>query len=145
MKKFQFTLDKLCRYKNQILDTQKNHLCQLRQAQRELESRMERLTAGMEEADDRLKEEQRVGTTIGKIRIYEYRIQNIRSQAAQLRLEIKRAEIEVEKQLQAVLAATQEVAGLDKLREQQLEEYRKEQLRAEETAVEEFISAKLAG
>ena len=75
--------------------------------------------------------------------MYEYEKDSIRNQLKQLRIEQKRAEIEVDRQVKVVVAASQEVAGLDKLKEKQLEEYQHQVAKADEDFISEYISGKL--
>ena len=52
------------------------------------------------------------------------------------------AKLEVKRQVQVVVQATQEVSKLDKLQDKQLEEYRKMVMKAEELEIEEFVSSR---
>ena len=56
------------------------------------------------------------------------------------RHQILMKEREIERQLEAVVQATQEVSKLDKLEEHQLEEYRAAEQKETELFIEEFVS-----
>ena len=49
-------------------------------------------------------------------------------------------EVQIEKQLGVVVEATKEVSSLEKLEEKQLEEYKKDLQKAEETFISEYVS-----
>ena len=73
---------------------------------------------------------------------YESQRTNIRRQIEQLKKEQALAKLEVKRQVQVVVQATQEVSKLDKLQDKQLEEYRKMVMKAEELEIEEFVSSR---
>ena len=52
--------------------------------------------------------------------------------------------MKIEKQRRNVVRLSQEVSGLDKLEDQQLEEYKKLLAKENETSVEEFLSFKMS-
>lgn len=144
MKKFEFTLGKLLHYKDQVLETEKNTLKQRQQEKNQIEQKIKDYTEELFVTDKNLKEQQRKGITISKVRLYEYQIDNLRYQLKQLKMKLRLAEIEVEKQVKVVVSASQEVNSLEKLQAKQYEEYQKEVARADESLISEFVSAKLA-
>ena len=70
-------------------------------------------------------------------------MENTAKQLEELNIELKKAEEEVQKQREIVISASQEVSGLDKLEEKQLEEYRHEVNKENETEINEQITSKL--
>lgn len=143
MKKFSFTLGRLLDYKDQVLETEKNTLRQLHQKKYEIDSSIENLEKLFAETDRKQKEKEAAGIFVGQLRVYEYEKDSIRRQLKQLRAEQRRAELEVERQVKVVVAASQEVTGLDKLKEKQLEEYQHQLAKADEDFISEYISGKL--
>lgn len=143
MKRFVFTLNKLQSYKEQVLDLEKNKLAQLQREKARIEGKLETLHEAIAQTDRELKERQREGVTITEVRTYDFQIENMRFQIRQARIDLQTATERVEQQLQVVVTASQEVAGLDKLEEHQREEYRYEAARAEETVLAEYISTRL--
>lgn len=143
MKKFHFSLGRMLDYKEQLLDKEKNTLAQLRAHKQRLEDKIDRLTAEANALGETARAESRAGITAVKLHGYEFQISNIREQIKALRVEFKTMEALVENQLKVVLAATQEVSGLEKLKEKQLEEYNYAQTKAEELVISEFISSQL--
>ena len=89
-----------------------------------------------------MRQEQERGITAFQLLSYESQRTNIRRQIEQLKKEQALAKLEVKRQVQVVVQATQEVSKLDKLQDKQLEEYRKMVMKAEELEIEEFVSSR---
>ena len=143
MKKFEFTLSKMLDYKDQVLDKEKNALMQLRNQKNKIDEKILSLENEAVRVGNQYQEESQKGITAIQIRCYDFQLENIRRQVAQLKQEQKVMAIAVERQLQVVIALSQEVSGLDKLQEKQLEEYNYLQARADETFISEYISGNL--
>lgn len=143
MKKFRFTLDKMLQFKNQILDREKNHLGQLQMRQNAIEQHIFSLEKYQVELGGEIACEQRKGVTAVQLQFYGMQIQNIRTQLHVLYEDLKKAEKETSEQRDVVIKASQEVFGLNKLYEKQLSEYKKNQEKAEQNLILEYISADL--
>ncbi|MEM1485256.1 flagellar export protein FliJ [Oscillospiraceae bacterium PP1C4] len=143
MKKFEFTLSRMHDYKEQLLDKEKNTLSQLRAQKNRIDDKILALEQEFEIVSKAMQEETKDGITVLKIKCYNFQMENMRRQLKQLRSEQKLMASAVENQLKIVIAASQEVAGLEKLKEKQQEEYNIVQTRAEELVVSEYISSKL--
>lgn len=140
MKKFQFKLETVLDYKQQVLSSlQTEHgsiLAQLR-AQEEM---LEKLEQQYYDMDQQFTERKTEGMSILDALSYE---QYLRAMERQLqeenqRLEeIKQAEEAKRKQ---VVVAKQDTSSIEKLREKKLELYRKSIQKDEETMIEEFVS-----
>ncbi|MCI8441164.1 MAG: hypothetical protein HFG27_01335 [Provencibacterium sp.] len=144
MKKFHFSLERMRSYKEQMLETQKNALRTLRHEKQQLDDRIEAYRAEMSRANRELLRKTHEGISVVEVKSYRFQIENMRLQLEELGKEQKRMERMVERQMQVVLEAQQEVSGLDKLEEKQLEEYQRDVMRADEQLIAEFISTKLA-
>ena len=110
MKKFNFTLQSLKKYDDQVLDSEKSILGRLRAELAEMQSELD-----------------------AKVAEYEQDIYRIKGLMAHKREEI-------ENQLQKVIDATKEVSKLEKLEEKQLEEYRYASQKEQEQIIEEFVT-----
>jgi flagellar FliJ protein len=64
------------------------------------------------------------GLMANELMLYKFHSENTRLQLNNLYEELKRAEARVDAQIKVVVSASQEVSGLDKLEEKQLEEYK---------------------
>ena len=139
MKKFKFTLGRMLDYKDQLLDEEKNKLALLRKKKQEIDDHIESLLRELDKISVTMRQEQERGITA--FQLLSYRT-NIRRQIEQLKKEQALAKLEVKRQVQVVVQATQEVSKLDKLQDKQLEEYRKMVMKAEELEIEEFVSSR---
>lgn len=142
MKKFKFTLGRMLDYKDQLLDEEKNKLALLRKKKQEIDDHIESLLREPDKISVTMRQEQERGITAFQLLSYESQRTNIRRQIEQLKKEQALAKLEVKRQVQVVVQATQEVSKLDKLQDKQLEEYRKMVMKAEELEIEEFVSSR---
>ena len=142
MKKFKFTLGRMLDYKDQLLDEEKNKLALLRKKKQEIDDHIESLLRELDKISVTMRQEQERGITAFQLLSYESQRTNIRLQIEQLKKEQALAKLEVKRQVQVVVQATQEVSKLDKLQDKQLEEYRKMVMKAEELEIEEFVSSR---
>lgn len=142
MKKFKFTLGRMLDYKDQLLDEEKNKLALLRKKKQEIDDHIESLLRELDKISVTMRQEQERGITAFQLLSYESQRTNIRRQIEQLKKEQALAKLEVKRQVQAVVQATQEVSKLDKLQDKQLEEYKKMVMKAEELEIEEFVSSR---
>ena len=142
MKKFKFTLGRMLDYKDQLLDEEKNKLALLRKKKQEIDDHIESLLRELDKISVTMRQEQERGITAFQLLSYELQRTNIRRQIEQLKKEQALAKLEVKRQVQVVVQATQEVSKLDKLQDKQLEEYRKMVMKAEELEIEEFVSSR---
>ena len=142
MKKFKFTLGRMLDYKDQLLDEENNKLALLRKKKQEIDDHIESLLRELDKISVTMRQEQERGITAFQLLSYESQRTNIRRQIEQLKKEQALAKLEVKRQVQVVVQATQEVSKLDKLQDKQLEEYRKMVMKAEELEIEEFVSSR---
>lgn len=141
MKKFSFPLEKVLKYKDSLLDEEKNKLAQLRHTLNTIEERIEECKRQLEESDIKLKEHARKGSTVMQLGSLSFQIENTRCLIKDLEQNRQNQEKLVERQLAAVLIATQEVNGLEKLREKQLDEYNETLRKENELFISEMISS----
>lgn len=143
MKKFKFSLDRIRDYKEQLLDREKNALAQLREQMRKLDERRLDLENEFSILNEELTQKTISGITVIEVKSYHYRLDNTRYQIKQLERDIVVLQGAIDRQLKVVVAASQEVSGLDKLHEKQLDEYNKMVAKADEQVIAEYVSTKL--
>lgn len=144
MKKFAFSLQKMYDYKKQILESEKNTLMGLRREKNEYLNRQEFLAQTMDEIRIRSGEEVAKGTTAAKLMFYSMQMDGIKREQTQIKYEINIMDMKIEKQRRKVVAISQDVSGLEKLRDEQKSEYDHLAAKENETAIEEFLSFKLS-
>ncbi|MBR6669683.1 MAG: flagellar export protein FliJ [Ruminococcus sp.] len=143
MKKFEFSLGRIRDYKNSILDKEKSVLAGLRMEQNNIEARIKELDNYEAELNAEMREKIRVGLSVGEIKMYEFKKNNIRDEKIALNhiLEFLAASIELQQKRMEKLK--QETSSYDKLEEKQRAEYNAELLKEQEQVISEFISQKL--
>ncbi len=143
MKKFVFSMQKMRDYKKQILESEKNVLLGLRREKYQLEEKMAQLSEIMDNLRIASNDEVSRGTTASRLMYYSMQMDGVKRDQTQTTYQINFAEMKIEKQRRKVVRLSQELSGLDKLEEQQKEEYRKLEAKENQTAIEEFISFKM--
>jgi flagellar FliJ protein len=140
MKRFQFSLVKLQRYKEQILESEKNALGFLRKELNDLNTELDLLMKLIDLKSDELEYIMLKSITPADFAARKRFITVKQQECHEKRREIALKENQVEKQLNVVIEATKEVNILEKLKERKLEEYTYELMKEEELFIEEFVS-----
>ena len=143
MKKFEFSLSNVQGYRERLLDEEKGVLQRLKAERDQIEDNIARLEGEFAELSRRMQEKAEKGTTVVELRKLSAQMDNVRLQIRELEKALAKAEQRVEKQMQVVVEANQEVTKLDKLEEKQREEYRRLATKAEEDRIDEFVSQNL--
>ncbi|MFZ2539022.1 MAG: hypothetical protein WAX04_08980 [Oscillospiraceae bacterium] len=144
MKLFEFSLRRMLSYKEQVQGLEKNKLAQLIIIKHKLEDLIGTLKLQSSKLSNRLLKVAQSGASAIEICNYNFQLQNNRMYLKHLSDELYIASLAVEEQLKVVIIATQEVEGLEKLKEKQYQEYLYEDKKAQDLIVSEFISSKLA-
>jgi flagellar FliJ protein len=139
VKRFEFTLNKLMGYKQQILDREKNSLAQLRMQQQQLEDEKHGLEVTLTKSADEFRELSGKGITVMQITMFKGYHQSLRMQIKDLEESIEEMEKKVQKQLGVVVEASKEVSSLEKLEEKQLEDYKFRAAKAEEQFIADYV------
>ena len=140
MKKFNFTLQSLKKYNDQMLDSEKSVLGRLRAELAEMQAELDAKTAEYELSIDKLNELVRGGTTAMRLSLHKKYVSSLQQDIYRIKGRMAQKRDEVEQQLQRVIDATKEVSKLEKLEEKQLEEYRYAAQKEQEQIIEEFVS-----
>ena len=140
MKKFEFTLESLKHYREQVLDGEKSTLAAMRSELRTLEDELEEILKSLAAAEEKLRRIYAEGTYPNEISIQKRHIMTLQADVHQHRHRIMLKEREIEAQLNNVVAATKEVSKLENLEENQLEEYKMAVQKEEELFIDEFVT-----
>lgn len=141
MKKFNFTLQSLKKYDDQVLDSEKSILGRLRAELAEMQSELDAKVAEYEQSIDKLNELVRGGTTAMRLSLHKKYVSSLQQDIYRIKgLLMAHKREEIENQLQKVIDATKEVSKLEKLEEKQLEEYRYASQKEQEQIIEEFVT-----
>ncbi len=140
MKKFNFPLDTVLNYKDQVLDNLKSEHAQILAKVAQQENKINMMADQRNAACAKFKEETQTGISINAMREYEAYITHMGKKilAEQgVLLTLKRKE---EQKRSQVVEARKEKASIEKLKEKKLTLYNKEAQRSEELFIEEFVS-----
>lgn len=143
MKKFMFSLSRMLDYKEQLLEREKNILRQFNFRRDQLDDKIASLRRQSRMISHDMGELVREGTTAFEMSTCQFKLENIRRAIEQLILDRAVLTKDIDKQTRVVVLASQEVKGLEKLREKQHEEFVHEETRAAQEEMAEFISMKL--
>lgn len=140
MKRFEFSLNKLMGYKQQVLDREKNDLAHLRRQQQQYVDEKNALEAELRRSNREFLEKSAAGMTIIQVTTFKGYHTSLASQIKELEASIAKMEEKVQRQLNVVIEATKEVSSLEKLEGKQLEEYNFKAAKAEEQFIEEYVT-----
>lgn len=140
--KFEFSLSRMLIYKEQIQESEKNKLAELNVKKNEILDKIENVKNNYQQINNEMSQAQQKGISLTELKNYSFQLQNSREYTKQLAKELLVAQKDVDEQLDILVLATQEVEGLNKLKEKQHEEFLYEETKKEELIVSEFVSAK---
>lgn len=140
MKKFNFTLQSLKRYNDQVLSGEKSVLGRLRAELAEQQALLDEKTAEYEQSIIKLNSLVSGGTTVMRLSLHKKYVSSLQQDIYRIKAQMAQKREEIEIQLEKVVEATKEVSKLEKLEEKQLEEYRYAAQKEEELRIEEFVS-----
>ncbi len=140
MKKFNFTLQSLKRYNDQVLSGEKSVLGRLRAELAEQQALLDEKTAEYEQSIIKLNALVSEGTTAMRLSLHKKYVSSLQQDIYRIKAQMAQKREEIEIQLEKVVEATKEVSKLEKLEEKQLEEYRYAAQKEEELRIEEFVS-----
>jgi flagellar FliJ protein len=130
-------------YRERLLDEEKGTLQRLKAERDSIEEHLRRLEGEFIGISREMQEKQEEGTTIIELKKLSAQLDNLRLQIQDQEAALAKAEAQVGRQMEKVVAANQEVSKLDKLEERQREEYRHQVSKAEEDRIDEFVSQNL--
>lgn len=141
MKKFNFPLEKVLRFRTSLLDEEKNRLAELRRDVIETENKIEDCRCQIAQSDLKLKESAMQGTSVMELQMLNFQIDSARRMITELEKTLKKQRALAEKQLAVVLEATKDVNGLERLRDKQREEYNEAVRKEDDLTISELVSS----
>lgn len=143
-KKFEFSLGRMLDYRQSLLEKEKNALMQLFAQRNAIEDQLAANAELFDETNATLCEVAQQGTTIAELQRLNFKLEAIRRQHSKLEESLREMEQRIDRQRQVVTEVSQQVKGLELLRENQLEEYSYAARKEEEERVAELITSKIA-
>ena len=141
MKKFVFPLERMLEYQIQVLDKEKGILGRFLTERNNLENKINILKNNLSRVRKDMALKEAEGTTIFVLKSFFSILESGRIQMEELEKKLALVTKRLEQQRQVVTEASQEVKKLERLKEHQLEEYR----RAEAKEQQEFVLEHVAG
>lgn len=143
MKKFEFQLDKLLSYKGQVLDSELMTLGVLNNQLSEAQSRLFKLQTEQEQCRAEFERKvQEQSTTAATCRMYSHYTEYLRNQIKTAQITVENITVQVNRQIELVKKAKLETKSLETIKTSRYDEYKKEDLKAAERQLEEFVSTK---
>ena len=140
MKKFNFTLGTVLNYKNQVLDSLKNEHAKILARINEQEKVIHNLEEEYKKCNNDFNQKKMEVITIIESIGFEAYLRKLEVSIKQEEKKLALIKVEEENKRMEVVAAKQDTSSLEKLKEKKLEIYHKEEQKAEEALVEEFVS-----
>lgn len=140
MKKFVFSLERMLTYQVQNLDKEKGILGRLTAEKDWLETRKSEMQTSNAKIRREMERQERDGTTVFVLKGYYSMLESGRKQLEMLEAKLAAITVQMEQQRKAVIAASQEVKKLEKLKETQLEEYRRNEAKEQQEIISEHVA-----
>ena len=140
MKKFQFNLDTVLHYKQQVMDERQNeYSAALLRAQKQ-EERLHEAENEYAELNLEFRRAESEGITVAEALRYENGLRFLEMNIRKEELLLEECRKKAEEKRQQLVAARQETSSLEKLKEKKLETHQKEAQKSEELFIEEMVS-----
>ncbi|MBS5065133.1 MAG: flagellar export protein FliJ [Hungatella hathewayi] len=140
MKKFVFPLERMLEYQVQVLDKEKGILGRFIAERNSLEDKIAQLKKNLSKVRTDMAIKEAEGTTIFVLKSFFSILESGRIQVEELEARLVQVSYRLEQQRQVVTAASQEVKKLERLKENQLEEYRRAEAKEQQELIIEHVS-----
>ena len=140
MKKFVFPLERMLEYQVQVLDKEKGILGRFIAERNSLEDKIAQLKKNLSKVRTDMAIKEAEGTTIFVLKSFFSILESGRIQVEELEARLVQVNVRREQQRQVVTAASQEVKKLERLKENQLEEYRRAEAKEQQELIIEHVS-----
>ncbi len=144
LKSFNFTLDKVLGYREQVLDLEKNSLAIEVAKENTLLSAIEKTQRNIDEQSEHLKKLMSEGTSIINVRQHSNQIDGLKKTLKQQKFQLVEQQKLVEKQRGIVVKANQDFTILEKLKDRKYSEHLYESLKEENSRIEEIVITNLS-
>lgn len=141
MKKFEFSLDTVLSYKQQVLDALRGEYAQAMAQVRAQEALLEKLWREYRDCGEDYRDRALKGMPITEALMYQ---SALRASEQEIQRETERLEVleaEAEERREKMVDAKKETSSIEKLKEKKLDAYHKAEAKSEELFIEEFVSS----
>ena len=142
MKKFNFSLQKVLEIKGQILENLKIELSILYNDLKIIEGAISNLMMQFSDIEKEFLEKSSVSVSVGEMFYKKTLMSSILKQVEYKEKEKEIVLSKIEAKRHEIINMNREISSLEKLRDNELEKYKKASLKSEEIFIEEFVSNK---
>jgi len=142
MKKFSFSLQKILEIKGQVLDNLKIEMGNLNRELSTVEQQIKNLKTEFKQLNDEFVEKCAVSVSVGEMTYYKMYMDNVLKQTDKKEEEKNIILKKIEAKRHEIINANMEISSLEKLKENELEKYKKAFMKSEEIFIDEFVSNK---
>lgn len=144
MQKFQFSLQKLLNYKEQVFDVERGILTEMNARLNELLAELEAMRAELRRSGDELTRKYAEGITSLEIARHKTYLAAVGDDIVLKEQEIALQRQAIDRQTDKVREAKIEISTMEKLKEKKLEEYTYLENKMQEQFIEEYVSTQKA-
>lgn len=142
MKKFNFSLQKVLEIKGQILENLKIELSSLHNEMKIIDTAISYLMTQFLDIEKEFLEKSSVSVSVGEMFYKKTLMSSILKQVENKEKEKEIVLSKIEAKRHEIINMNKEISSLEKLRDNELEKYKKASLKSEEIFIEEFVSNK---
>lgn len=140
MKKFVFSLEKVLRFHEQELDVKKQELAAIKVSLHELDLQIQQKKLELVQLNQEMSRAIMVGLNARDLAVYKMYFRTAEHQIRQLEEQRADLQIKADEKQESVVQSNQEISGLEKLKDKQLNQYNDSTRKQQELEIEEFIS-----
>jgi len=141
MKKFQFPLEKLLSYKNQILESEMQILSELNLEHQMALEKLNTIQRNYDRCKEKLNDKLSTRATPSEIQLYRHYIVDLNEQIKAAQRQIDCISMKIVEQVGVVKQLKVETKTIENLRENRLDDFKRAETKREENAIDEFVSA----
>ena len=141
MKKFQFSLDNVLSYRQQVLEGQQNEYVKALRLVQERQARVDDARLRYQQLNQQFREEAASGITAADAMGFENGLRVLEQEIARESRTLQKLQRAAEEQRAKVLQAHMDAAVLERLKEKKRTAYQKEEQKRDEQFIDELVSA----
>lgn len=140
MKKFQFSLDSVLSYKQQVQDVLQGEHAEIMLQVRAQEELLNSLWVQYRACNEEYKHQCETGLPITEVLIYQGRLRSMEQEIQRATALVDDLHIQEENKRNEVVEAKRDTSSIEKLKDKKLKDYQKAVGKSEEAFIEEFVS-----
>ena len=144
MKRFNFPLQKLLDFKQQLFEAERNVLAEMNAILRNLQGELAALYREHGEKTLALRERTITGITPPELAMHKNYLLSVEQAIRDKTVQIEYQQQAIDRQMTKVMEAKMEISTIEKLREKKLDEYNYMDLKEQELFIEEFVTTSKA-